>query len=71
MRTRLFSFVLAMLATANITFAQVDTDSIAVVESEELFAQEVRASSNTDVIWPAVPVFIIDKNGVILAFPLK
>lgn len=63
MRTRLFSFVLAMLATANITFAQVDTDSIAVVESEELFAQEVRASSNTDVIWPAVPVFIIDKNG--------
>lgn len=63
MRTRLFSFVLAMLATANITFAQVDTDSIAVVESEELFAQEVRASSNTDIIWPAVPVFIIDKNG--------
>ena len=52
-----------MLTIVNITFAQVDTDSIAVVESEELFAQEVLASSNTDVIWPSVPVFIIDKNG--------
>jgi hypothetical protein len=69
MKTRLFTLALSLFLTANITFAQgyIDEngDSIAVVDyKEELDVNpEYTSESTADVIWPDVPVFIIDGNG--------